>query len=419
MRIIYWLISLIYQQVAHIHLRNRVAKGKESPIRYKEKLGVASIHRPDVQLIWIHAASVGELNSVIPIIKEMPKTNPEIKFLVTTVTLTSANIFANANLRNAVHQFCPIDCPRFVTRFLKHWRPDLAIFVDSELWPNLLEATHKCCKLLMFNGRLSDKSFSRWMYIKSFLSYLYSLFDRIYPTSPNDAKKIGHFVPWDKLTFIGNLKYIPKPFNFNEDELFYLRKITHGRKCWLAASTHPGEFLKIMKVHKNLKKRFPDILTMVCPRHQRNCGLIAKNARAYGLSLSLHSFSHQKIDSDIYLFDTVDNLLLLYKFADIVFVGGSLIPHGGQNMFEPAGFDCAILTGSNVSNFTNTVEDMLEAKALILVNSAKELEARLEILFAHDKIRAEFARNAKLFSNRGQNILPATIQEISNAISRV
>jgi 3-deoxy-D-manno-octulosonic-acid transferase len=417
MRLFYLILSLLFQPVASIYLKRRMRKGKEIAERYQEKLGFYKVKRPAGKMVWVHAASNGELNSVLPVIKAMTTHQPKIHFLITSGTVTSSQIFIKAKLKNVIHQFAPLDCPNFVRRFITYWQPDLGIFIDSELWPNLLQNARRQCKLLMLNGRLSDRSYRRWKLFSNFASFLYGQFDKIYPTSQDDLKKISHFVDKHRLKFIGNLKYIPQINLDGQDELKFLQAQIGKRRFWLTASIHPGEFHKILATHIKLKKIFPDLLTLIAPRHFYNSQIIKRNAQELDLRSKIHSQANSIApEDDIYIFDRISNFLLLYQLADIVLVGGSLIPHGGQNMLEPARFNCSIIVGPHTQNFRNVVSDMEAANCLITVKNELQLEQNLIELFNDKNKRQKLAKNAKKFSDKGEDILHAAIKEIESYI---
>lgn len=408
MKFLYWLISLIYQPFASIHLLYRKGQGKELADRYHEKLGFYVIKRPAGKLIWFHVASIGELNSVLPLIKALNANDKKLYFLITSVTVSSSKIFDRSNLQRTIHQFAPLDCPAFVKRFIRHWKPNLGIFVDSELWPNLLAAANVQCKLIMINGRLSDKSYQRWSYFKKSAHQLYGYFTHIFPTSIDDLKKISAFVAKDKIRFIGNLKHISHGDTGASNEAKAYRKQIGKRIFWLAASTHPGEFSKILKVHSQLKKQHPNLLTLLVPRHSHNAQSIVDEAKHMDIKAELRSQS-PTIDktTEVYIFD---DFLMLYEIVDIVFMGGSLIPHGGQNMLEPARNNCAIIVGPYTQNFRNIVEDLTAAGGIITINDENELQTKLAELFSDNKMLAKLALNAKKISDKGNNILADTLR---------
>jgi len=410
MKFFYWLTSLIYQPFAPIHLLYRKSKGKELADRYREKLGFYSIKRPSGKLIWFHVASIGELNSIIPVIKALSESDKKLYFLITSVTVSSSKVFARTNLLRTIHQFAPLDCPSFVKRFIEYWKPNLGIFVDSELWPNLLATASTQCKLIMVNGRLSDKSYRRWCYLKNAAQQLYDYFTRILPTSIDDLNKISAFVSRDKIKYIGNLKYIAPASSGVPDEAKAYRKQIGKRKFWLAASTHPGEFGQVLQVHAQLKEQYPGLLTIVTPRHSHNAQSIADEAKRLGLTAKLRSQA-PTIDksTEIYIFD---DFLMLYDIAEVVFMGGSLIPHGGQNMLEPARSSCAIVVGPYTQNFRNIVEDLVAADAIAVVQDRQELQTKLMELFSDNKMLTKFALNAKNVADQQNSILTDTIKAL-------
>ncbi len=410
MKFFYWLTSLIYQPFAPLHLLYRKSKGKELAGRYREKLGFYTLKRPSGKLIWFHVASIGELNSIIPLIKALSESDKKLYFLITSVTVSSSKVFARANLLRTIHQFAPLDCPSFVKRFIRYWKPNLGIFVDSELWPNLLATASTQCKLIMVNGRLSDKSYRRWCYFKKVAQQLYDYFTRIFPTSVDDLNKIAAFVSLDKIKYIGNLKYIAPASSGVPDEAKAYKKQIGKRKFWLAASTHPGEFSQILKVHAQLKEQYPELLTIVTPRHSHYAQSIADEANHMGLEAKLRSQAPTiEKTTEIYI---CDDFLLLYDIADVVFMGGSLIPHGGQNMLEPARSNCAVIVGPFTQNFRNIVEDLVAADGIAVVQDSHELQIKLLELFSDNKMLDQLAFNAKKVADRQNNILTDTLKAL-------
>lgn len=407
----YKLLSILLIPFARLNLLYRVFKNKEDPKRYTEKLGKPSFKRPSGQLIWFHAASIGELNSIIPLVKKLTSNN--IWVLVTTVTTSSAKVFRDAELDKAIHQFAPIDTPLFVKRFLRHWKPNLTIFVDSELWPNLICMAKNINKMLLVNARLSDKSFKLWQNFPFFAEFIYSKFNHIFSASLDDTRKISHFYDEANISYIGNLKYVGDDKAINKKALSSLKSQTEGRQIFLAASTHRGEEEYIFEAHRSLKKKHPNLLTIVVPRHHYVGESIKNLAHQYKLKTAIRSLNHNIEDkTDIYIADTLGELQLFYKLAEIVFVGGSLVKHGGQNIIEAARDNSAIIVGPYTSNFRQIVNEFLLEEALLVVNSKKSLTHTLDTLFSNSDLRKKMSLAALNIATSKQKILDLTYKKI-------
>jgi len=414
---IYYHLTKLLSFAVKWHIESRLKLGKEDPVRYVEKFGIASKPRPAGKTLWFHAASVGELNSILPLINELIPLHKKATFLVTTGTLTSAKILEKTGLERTVHQFLPIDTPKAVESFLKHWKPDLAIFVESEIWPNLLVQTSKNTQTILLNARLSDKSFRLWRKIENLAKFLINRFDKIYPSTKSDMEKIAYFISDKKITYIGNLKYAsPKPM-CDEIELKKLQKMVGNRTIWLAASTHRGEEEEIIKTHKSLSSKYKDLLTIILPRHPNRGTEVLNTCNSFKIPTILRSTEKPITDkSGIYIVDSIGEIGTFYTLSNIVFVGGSLINHGGQNILEPARSNCAILTGIHTFNFKEIVAKFVNAKAIQIVQSQEELERTVAELLADKKLVKKLSSEALIVANEVNSILDETVKSISKAI---
>lgn len=347
---LYRLLSKAAAPLAPVLLGRRAKRGKEHRQRLAERRGESRIARPDGPLVWLHGASVGELASVLPLIERIRARG--IAILVTTGTVTSGGL-AQQRLPPAVlHQFMPVDVPRFVGRFLDHWRPDLALFVESDLWPNMIiEASERSVPMVLVNGRLSEDSFRRWRRLPNSIAYLLQRLDLCLAGTAADASRYGELGAPQVVT-TGNLKLdVPAP-PADPATLAALHNAIGSRPVIAAASTHPGEESAIIEAHVRLRANFPGLLTLIAPRHPERGAGIAEIAAAAGLSAALRSRGElPKRNIEIYVADTVGELGLLYRVAPAVFMGGSLVRHGGQNPIEAAKLRTAILHGPHVWNF--------------------------------------------------------------------
>jgi 3-deoxy-D-manno-octulosonic-acid transferase len=354
----------------------RLRRGKEQGPRLCERRGETHVERPDAPLVWLHAASVGEVMAVLPIVEHLHASGFAV--LVTSGTVTSARLAEWRLPAGTIHQFVPYDVPRFVMRFLDHWQPDLAIFAESDLWPNLITATAaRNVPLILVNGRLSERSFARWRRTPKAIAALLSNFDLCLAQSVVDAERYDALGA-PRVSTTGNLKLdVPAP-PADDRALAALQTSVNGRPVFAAASTHPGEEKIVFDVHCALKQHFPNLLTLVAPRHpERGAGIVGIASNA-GLNAVARSRGHlPDRGSDIYVADTIGELGLIYRIAPIVFIGGSLVKHGGQNPIEAAKLGAAILHGPHVWNFADIYAALDRADGAAEVRDPDKLVTRI------------------------------------------
>jgi 3-deoxy-D-manno-octulosonic-acid transferase len=375
----YRLLSAAATPIAPVLLSHRLKRGKEHPERVNERYGQAGVARPAGPLVWVHGASVGELLAVVPLIERMR--SKDFAVLCTSGTVSSANLAEQRLPNGVIHQFVPFDAPRFVRRFLDHWRPDLALFVESDLWPNLIiTATGRGIPLILVNGRVSERSFNRWRRIPNTIAALLRRFDLCLAQSAAHAERYGDLGA-PRITTTGNLKLdVPEP-PADPIELAALRAAIAGRTTIAAASTHAGEETALIEAHRRLRNTFPRLLTIIAPRHPDRGPGIVEIANAAGLSAALRSRAGPPRQSDdIYVVDTMGELGLIYRLAPIVFVGGSLASHGGQNPIEPIKLGAAILHGPHVWNFSEIYAALDAAHGAEPVADAGKLAVRIGAL---------------------------------------
>ncbi|HEY1934920.1 MAG TPA: 3-deoxy-D-manno-octulosonic acid transferase [Acetobacteraceae bacterium] len=353
-------------------LRLRLSHGKELPGRLPERRGIDPTPRPPGKLLWLHAASVGETTSILPVLDRLRR--QELTVLFTTGTATSAALLEQrlGPQEHVLHRFVPLDVPAWVARFLDHWRPDAAAFLESELWPNLLRAARaRGVPLMLCNARLSSRSFDRWRRMPGFAQELLGSFARIQPRSAEDADRLSRLcaVPLEPA---GDLKFAAAPLPVDAAALAGLHQALAGRPAWLAASTHPGEDELAFAVHRALVPRHPGLLTIVAPRHPERGAAIA--AAATPLAATRRALGEAPPAEGIWVADTLGEMGLWYRLAPLVFVGRSLVPPGGgQNPLEPARLGCAIATGPLTANFAEHVGVLRQADALEVVRDADAL----------------------------------------------
>jgi len=402
----YQLGSALGTPIALQLLMRRQKRGKEHPERLKERLGQASIPRPKGPLIWVHGASVGEMLAAVSLIERLRAQNFAV--LVTSGTVTSAAL-AEQRLPNGVlHQFIPLDAPRFVRRFLDHWRPGLALFIESDLWPNLIcSCARRKIPMIIVNGRISERSFKRWRRVPRVIAALLNRFDLCLAQSATDAERYTKLGA-PRVTATGNLKLdVPAP-PADEATLRRLRDTIGKRPVLIAASTHAGEEAVVIGAHRRLLAKFPALLTIIVPRHPARGEAIAADAKAAGLAVALRSRRAQPMpDIGVYIADTLGELGLMYRLAPIVFMGGSLASHGGQNPIEAIRLGAAIIHGPHVWNFAEIYATLDAVRGAQAITDEAALAARLSAWLA-DPAACQAATEAAT----------ATIKKLEGALDR-
>lgn len=347
-----------------------------SVLRAHEKLGHASAPRTGSgPLIWFHAASVGESLSVLALIAQMGKILPRAHFLITSGTTTSARIVAARMPSRCVHQFAPLDAPGPVGRFLKHWRPNAAIFVESELWPLMLRRTRsRGATMALVNARLSEKSRASWAKRPALASYVLEVFDLILTQNDEMAQAmVDMHAPADRVARGFNLKSLSDPLPHDPAVTAQVRTSLKGRPIWVAASTHPGEEKIILQAHAILLRSMPELLLILVPRHPERRQEVSKLIENAGQSFATRSLGDMPTHEQVYLADTLGELGSWYALSGTIFVGGSLKPIGGHNPFEVAQTGAPVITGPHVTNFAETYADMKTRGAAIFVDDAPSL----------------------------------------------
>jgi 3-deoxy-D-manno-octulosonic-acid transferase len=376
--------------MARIVLARRLARGKEHPHRLAERRGEARIARPPGPLIWAHGASVGEMLAVIPLVEGIRARNFNV--LVTSGTVTSARLAEERLPPNVIHQFVPLDAPRYTARFLDHWQPNLALLAESDLWPNLIvSCTERNIPLILVNGRLSERSFTRWRYLPHTISALLGRFDLCLTQSDADAERYAELGA-PRVTMTGNLKLdVPAP-PVDAGKLAAMRAVVRQRPVIAAASTHPGEEAVIIDAVRRLRKSFPGLLTIIAPRHPERGPGVVEIATAAGLNAVARSRGLlPDRGTDVYVADTIGELGLIYRLAPIVFMGGSLVRHGGQNPIEAAKLGAAILHGPHVWNFTEIYSALDDARGAEEVLDVSRLTVRIGAWLTDPALRKQVA----------------------------
>lgn len=357
-------------------LAERARRGKEERTRLGERRGEATRPRPPGRLVWLHGASVGETVSLLPLTERL--TQRGLTVLVTSGTVTSARLLEWRLPPGAIYQFVPLDVPSYVRRFLDHWRPDLTLIAESELWPNLIvETDARGIPLVLVNGRMSERSFRRWQTMPDMIGSLLGRFDLCLAQGRADADRLARLGA-PRVGVAGNLKFDVPPPPADPLRLSAIAGLVGDRPVWVAASTHGGEEGMIVDGHVRLTRDFPHLLTIIAPRHPARGEEIARIAEDAGLHVGLRSRGLEPDGAtDVYIADTIGELGLFYRVAPVVFMGGSLIPHGGQNPIEPAKLGAAIMHGPYVHNFTDVYAALDRGGGALAVADAGHLAQSL------------------------------------------
>tara|TARA_R110002124_G_scaffold196859_1_gene363932 strand:- start:1235 stop:2446 length:1212 start_codon:yes stop_codon:yes gene_type:complete len=383
-----------------------------------EKLGHATQPRPSAgPLVWLHAASVGESLSVLALITRMGQILPTAHFLITSGTATSAKLVAQRLPPRTVHQFAPLDAPRPVKRFLNHWQPDAAIFVESELWPQMLRRTHATgARMALVNARMSEKTVAFWAEWPQAARYIFDVFALI--LTQNDAmaqNMIRMNAPAERVARGVNLKSMSGPLPVDASALQEVRTTLADRPIWVASSTHEGEESAVLSAHRQLLKRFPGLCLILAPRHPERGDIVEQLIASDGLSYRRRSRGEAP-GGQVYLADTMGELGLWYEMAEIVFLGGSLLPIGGHNPFEVAQAGAAVLTGNHVAAFAETYALLETEGAARIIADGDDLAARVAVLLTDPDELAAMTSAAQRFTATQDDQLDAIATRLITAL---
>ena len=414
---IQWLyksIMTIGFPIIELILLLRVKKNKEDFGRLNERRGISILQRPEGELIWVHASSVGESMAALSLIERLVRSENERNVLVTTGTLTSAQLMMDKLPDRAFHQFTPIDRPAFVKRFFKHWKPDLLLIMESEFWPVQINTAKKFgIPIIAVNARLSEKSFLRWRIATSLSSTIFEDLSLVISTNKEQGSRFSKLGA-KNVVVSGNLKRSAPKLNVDLNVTRVLSEQIGNRPVWLAASTHIGEDRPIMEVTNRLLDRFPNLLTIVAPRHPNRGKDIAELGSKMGLKVARRSCGEEIVrETQLYIADTLGEMGLFFHISDTVFVAGSLVPVGGHNPIEPAHFDCAIIFGNLMSKNREVADEMLSESAAITVHDDKELFNVLAHLLSEPEESNRLAQNAKEYANNGYKVLESVSKSIT------
>jgi len=411
---LYRLVTTLGAPLVSVFLKRRLKRGKEDPARFNERLGRPAMPRPEGHLVWMHGASVGESLSMLPVIEEIVSRANAPSVLITTGTVTSSRLMRERLPEGAIHQFVPVDRLPYVNGFLDHWQPDIALWWESELWPNLVTETHqRGIPMILVNARMSPPSFLRWQRWKSLARALLTCFDMVLAQSDSDVERF-ETLGARNVVRMGNMKFAVPALPCDEGTLAEIRSRTGLRPMWLAASTHAGEEDAAWQVHQKVSTRHPDLLTIIVPRHPDRGAEIAEALRGAGARVAMRSNSEPvNSDTDIYLADTLGELGLFFRLAPIVFMGKSLVPAGGQNSIEPARLGAAVITGPHFWNFDEITRAMAAAGGLEIVDDADALaEAIIRDLSEPARAQAR-AKAAFEYVERESRVLEVFMDHVS------
>ena len=400
--------------VIEVILLSRTFLGKEDPRRINERRGITKLKRPHGNLIWLHASSVGESVAALALIEKLLKTHPLNTILITTGTLTSAKLLKDRLPHDVIHQFVPIDRPAWVKRFLNHWRPNLVLIMESEFWPiQIQQINSRKTPIILINARLSKTSYSRWRWAKSMARSIFGSIELIITTNTEQAQRF-ETLGARKIQVGGNLKRSAKKLPVKVAATKELQEQIGSRKVWLAASTHEGEDLTVIKTQKLLKTKFPNILTIIVPRHPQRRNEIRLLAQENELAVTCRTMNETiQPETDIYIADTLGEMSIFFDLARYVFIAGSLVPVGGHNPIEPAHFDCAIFFGPLMAKNQEIANEMIQTEAAIKIASDESLPLTLEELLTDDNLSQKLSCNARKYAEDGGTILETISIKIS------
>ena len=412
MRVIYNFLVYIVLITSPLIIIYRIFRKKENPKRFLEKFSLKKEKRKEGKLIWFHCSSVGEFLSIVPLVQELEKKKNLKQILVTTSTLSSSKIFKKFKFKKTLHQFYPLDNIYIINNFLNYWKPSSVIFVESEIWPAMIsELKKRKIKLVLINARMSEKSFKRWFFIKYFGKDILEKFDYVFPQNKETFlyfKKLGI----KKLKFLGNLKFI----DTHNDKFEKINKKYFKNKTILCtASTHHNEEEIFANLHIKYKKKIPNLITIIIPRHIERTNEIAQMLDKKKLRFNRHSENKKNfINCDVYIVDSYGENKSFYKISNVVFLGGSLVSKGGQNPLEALKFGCNILHGNYTFNFKDVYKMLEKEKLSLKVYNSKDLEKKAIRLFNNKKNNLNKVRRLKKI---GKVILKKNLTELEKIIS--
>lgn len=412
---IYNIINIILSPLYLLLLIIRIIKKKDNITSALQRIGFITHTKPDGNLMWLHAASIGESIAALTLINALTKKYPDYHFLITTGTLSSAHILKKALPSNAFHQFLPLDNMISVNIFLNHWKPKIAIFIESELWPCLINTSGRKINLLLVNARLSDETFMRWQNFPYLFKNIINKFDIVITQSKTDFEKYSQ-LGCHKLINLGSLKFANERLPVNESDFVNLQNLFKDKKIFVAASTHKEDEEIILMMINNLKKQNIDYFPIIILRHPERRNEIIEVCHKYGLKYSLRSETKiANLKNDLYIVDSFGELGLFFRLAHIVFIGGSFtFRHGGHNLLEPAHFNNIILLGPDMSNWQNITDEMLQCKAVVQVHDIDKLTEKMKFF-----LKDENSEHGELYKQNALNYVHKYKQILNHYLTEI
>ena len=407
---IYQILLSILLVISPIIILLRILKNKEDKKRYIEKFSIPTKKRKNGKLVWFHGASVGEILSIIPLVNYYENQKKVDQILITSSTVSSSKVIRKFKFKKTIHQFFPIDHFFFVNKFLNYWKPNLAIFIDSEIWPYMFKRIYnKNISLILLNARLTKKTFNRWIKVNFFSKSVFSKIKIAYPQNL-ETKNYLRKLNIKKIKHIGNLKFTQNN-EINQNEISNKLKLQlKDKKIWVASSTHVSEEVFCAEAHVELKKKIKNLITIIIPRHIHRVNEITAEIKKLNLKIALHSKKPNNLKNiDIYLVDTFGETKIFHEIGATVFLGGSIIKRGGQNPLEAARYGARIVHGPNTDNFNDVYKLLKKLKVSKKIITSKQLASSII-----------FNKNKKIgfkIKNIGEKILKKTIKELDNLIN--
>ena len=407
---IYQILLSILLVISPIIILLRILKNKEDKKRYIEKFSIPTKKRKNGKLVWFHGASVGEILSIIPLVNYYENQKKVDQILITSSTVSSSKVIRKFKFKKTIHQFLPVDHFFFVNKFLDYWKPNLAIFIDSEIWPYMFKRIYnKNISLILLNARLTKKTFNRWIKVNFFSKSVFSKIKIAYPQNL-ETKNYLRKLNIKKIKHIGNLKFTQNN-EINQNEISNKLKLQlKDKKIWVASSTHVSEEVFCAEAHVELKKKIKNLITIIIPRHIHRVNEIAAEIKKLNLKMALHSKKPNSLKNiDIYLVDTFGETKIFHEIGATVFLGGSIIKRGGQNPLEAARYGARIVHGPNTDNFNDVYKLLKKLKVSKKIITSKQLASSI-IFYKNKKIGVKI-------KNIGEKILKKTIKELDNLIN--
>mgnify|MGYP001210890473 CR=1 FL=1 len=407
---IYQILLSILLVISPIIILLRILKNKEDKKRYIEKFSIPTKKRNNGKLVWFHGASVGEILSIIPLVNYYENQKKVDQILITSSTVSSSKVIRKFKFKKTIHQFFPVDHFFFVNKFLDYWKPNLAIFIDSEIWPYMFKRIYnKNISLILLNARLTKKTFNRWIKVNFFSKSIFSKIKIAYPQNL-ETKNYLRKLNIKKIKHIGNLKFTQNN-DINQNKISKKLKLQlKDKKIWVASSTHVSEEIFCAETHVELKKKIKNLITIIIPRHIHRVNEIVAEIKKLNLKIALHSKKPNSLKNiDIYLVDTFGETQIFHQIGATVFLGGSIIKRGGQNPLEAARYGARIVHGPNTDNFNDVYKLLKKLKVSKKIITSKQLASSII-----------FNKNKKIglkIKNIGEKILKKTIKELDNLIN--